>query len=132
MIILLTIGFGLLVLGFSLMTLRNSIRSRRENQAPLANQVLKEGLVTCTAGFIVLIIGLSGFYCNWMLSREAAILMGAGAALIILGIHALIQWVVQSGRGTEHHVYIGAWAATCFGFGLIIVYAILRFIGVQF
>ena len=132
MISLLVIGFGLAVIGFSLMTLRNSLRRGRENQAPLANQVLIEGVKTCAAGLIVLIIGLLGFYCNWMLNAEAAILIGAGATLIILGIHSLIQWVVQSSRGTEHHVYIGARAVTWIGFGLIIVYAILRFIGVQF
>ncbi len=128
MISLLGIGFGLLVIAFRLTTLRNSILRAGEISAPFARQILVEGRKTCIAGLIVLLVGILGIYCNLMLNSEAAILMGTGATLIILGILSLVQWTVQSGRGTEHHVYIGARIVKWFGVVLVIAYAIYRIV----
>jgi len=128
MISLLVIGFGLLVLAVRLMALRNNLRRAGDIQAVVANEVLREGLLVCIVGLIVLMIGIFGP----LLSTETRILTDTGAAVTYIGLLSIIQWVVQKGKGTARQVGISARVLSYIGLGLIIVYAILRIVGVQF
>lgn len=124
MIILLIIGFGMLVIWVRLMTLQNSLRRSGNVQVAVANQVLREGLIICVGGLLVLLVGIF----SPLIISEARILMGSGASLMYVGLLSLIQYMVQSGRGTERHVYIGARIVKWFGVVLVIAYVIYRIV----
>ncbi len=122
MISLLISGFSMLVIGVSLMVLRNSLRRSGNVQVAVANQVRREGLIICVVGLLVLLVGIF----SPLIISEARILMVSGASLMYVGLLSLIQWVVLSGRGTERHVYKGAWTVTWIGVALVVAYAIYR------
>jgi len=121
---LLVIGFGLLVLAVRLMTLRNNLRRAGNVQTVVANEVLREGLIICVGGLIVLIIGISGS----LLSIETRILTDTGAAVIYIGLLSIIQWVVQRGKGNEQQVRKWAWVVAYIGLACILAYVIYRII----
>ncbi len=124
MISLLVIGFGMLGIGIRLMTLRNNLRRVENVRVEIANRVLREGWLICIVGLISLLVGIWGP----LLNSEAMILIRTGESIMYVGLLSLIQGVVQRGRGTEHHVCIGAWTVTWIGLALIVAYAIYRII----
>ena len=126
--LLLKIGLGLGVVGIRLMMVRNALRRAGTVSMDIANEVGREGLLISIIGLIVLLVGA---FSHGLSSMEAIAIIGTGGALMLLGLFQLVQWTVQRGRGNENQVRIGSWVVTWIGVGLLVIYAVLRFIGVS-
>lgn len=117
---LLAIGFGLLVLGLRLIMLWSRLRHIGTVPVTPVHYLRKEGLVVSVPGLVALLLGI---FCSSLPNAERTILMGAGESMMILSLLSLVQWVVQTGRGTKRHVFVWALVVTVAGFVTVLVYA---------
>lgn len=108
------IGFGILVISLRLIMIwRGSRRPRRPRRL---RNVPVEGLIVVAIGLIAWLLGT-------FVSGDI-VLRNTGYAIMIIGIISIVQWVVQTRRGTLDQVRFWGLTTAVIGGSLIIVYAI--------
>ncbi len=113
--LLLTIGFGVLLLAVGFM--KDAAALRRSGSSGSTEGLWGEALILIIPGLIVV---LFSFYPQ-LPSPGPGVLRGTGVSLIGLGFSSLIQLTILAGRATVDNLRTGAWITAIIGLILIVV-----------
>lgn len=123
---LLKAGMGVLVLGLRLAMVQSALTRANKVIPGQPNQLRKEGVVISIVGVVVLLMGFFGSYMKFSLSEDET-LYSAGAAIMLLGLLQLLQWLCQNHQRT---VSLGlVWSVTLLGCILTVISAVLSVTG---
>ncbi|MGD0780376.1 MAG: hypothetical protein ABR954_06340 [Dehalococcoidales bacterium] len=101
-------GIAVILIGLALRLLPPNEASKRHNN----------GIKLLVLGIIILLLGYFG---SSLKLSGTDVLITSGAAVFVAGIFELIQWAVDIGKSTWHHVYIGVWVACIVGALLVVL-----------